>query len=151
VVTCGQLFAPEVVNEYKLAMATTAKFYLMREYAGIYLPDYPSCQLTDAYGNLGETGLLLAGLAYGAALALVTRWLRIPASGNQLVAALIGLQIYTHFESDFISLNFLSWVQNAPVLIFLLLVTPVRVIRPLPTPRNRASPALARPAVLSLR
>lgn len=129
VVTFGQFIAPEVAREYKLGLGTTPKFYLMRSYAGLELPDYFSCTLTDVYGNLGFAGFAIAGAALGPLLALTTIWLFAPRRSWQIVVAVIMLQIYTSFEFDFIGMVLLAWPVNAPGLVILLALNPFRIRR----------------------
>jgi len=132
VVQVGQFVAPEIAREYKSAMATTSKYYLMREYAGIYLPDYPNCTLTDIYGNLGPAGLTLAAVAIAVLLAWTNRGLAHPRSSFQLVVAVVAAQELTRFESEFLSMTLLSWVTNLPVLLTLLVINPIKVLTPRP-------------------
>jgi hypothetical protein len=124
VVELGQVVAPDVANRYKLAGATEPKWYLMREYHVATETDYPSSALTDAYGNLGPLGLLLAAAVYSLLLAAITRWAR-TGSSIQLVLALFLLVDVAYFEGSFIGLV-LRWVAYSPATVALLVLNPMR-------------------------
>lgn len=126
IVTFGQLVDPRLADAYKQAIATTPKWYLMRQYTSLALPDYPSCALTDAYGNLGPPGLALAGAVLALLLSVVTRWLARPDRAWQVAVALIVLVEVLAFEQDFLGLA-LRPLQAAPALLILLALNPLRM------------------------
>ncbi len=124
IVTLGGIVAPDLVQEYKMSLTTSAKHVLLREYAGLQLPDYPSCALTDIYGNLGPLGMLIAAVVFAWLIILTTRWLSRPHAGWQLVVSLVLLQALTVFEADF-SAIVLGMVPLAPTFAILLLLNPI--------------------------
>jgi hypothetical protein len=138
-VTLGGIVAPDLVQEYKMSLTTSAKHVLLREYAGLQLPDYPSCALTDMYGNFGPPGMLIAAVVFAWLIILTTRWLSRPHAGWQLMVSLVLLQALTVFEADFSALV-LGMVPLAPTFAILLLLNPIVPV--LPT-AGEDSPALS--------
>ncbi len=126
VTSAGPLISAEAAQQYKHELATTSKYYLMRQYAGLLLPDYPSCSLTDAYGNLGPLGLLVAALTFGGGAAVASRWIARPGRTWHLVAGILLLADVAYFEGEFIGF-FTSIAQTLPFLVGLALLCPLAV------------------------
>jgi hypothetical protein len=138
-VTFGYLWDPEGARSIKANLATTPKYYLMYEYAGINEPDYQSCILTDAYGNLGIAGIALAAIVLGFNASAVSRTLASPQSRVGLIFAVIGLQVVAQFEVSLVNHLLFNWLRHAPSSVVLYFLCPLRLER-----QQRALPVQAR-------
>jgi len=116
----------------------STKVILLKEYASIDVPDYASCLLTDAYGNLGYLGFLMISILSAVACAIGTKgW-----TAEGTVPAAFGLFLFYNiftFESDVISLAY-GWLRTAIFIVpfWAILFKRRRVIRPL-TPAIQCS------------
>ena len=124
--TFGFLWDAEGARDVKADLATTPKYYLMYEYAGITSPDYQSCVLTDAYGNFGVAGILLAAIVIGAIAGTASRYMVAPPSRLFLLLSIAGLQVVSQFEASLLTLLAFAWARQLPSLFVLLLSCPLR-------------------------
>lgn len=124
--SAGPFISAEAAQAYKQTLSTTAKYYLMRRYANLALPDYPSCALTDAYGNLGPFGLPLAAVSFGTIAALAAAWITRPIRAWQVVAGIFLLADVIYFEGEFIGLG-IRFVQELPFILALVVISPLVV------------------------
>jgi hypothetical protein len=124
--SAGPLISADAAQAYKQTLSTSAKYYLMRQYANLSSPDYPSCALTDAYGNLAFPGFVVAGLAFGALAALATTWISNARRSWQIVAGIFLLADVAYFEGEFIGL-IVRIAQALPIIVALALICPVAV------------------------
>lgn len=123
----GRFVGSEKSAEYRLRHATTAKYHLMRRYTELNQSDYYSCVLTDAYGNFGNLGILLAAVCIGGATAVLHHAYTAPQSSVHLLVGLMGLSVVALFEAEFLVMFVLNWVPLVPLLILLAAVNPIEV------------------------
>lgn len=127
--TVGYLWDPDGAREVKAEMATSPKYHLMYQYAGIDMVDYPSCVLTDAYGNFGALGIFFAALTLGVGCAITQRILISPPSRLAIVVGIIAIQVITYFEGAFLHHLFLGWLQYLPCLLILYVICPLKTVK----------------------
>jgi hypothetical protein len=123
-----QFVNPAASIEYKAQARTTAKSYLLERYTYLDPGDYPSCCLTDLYGNFGFWSFPVAGsfLAYLFAAAA-----RLTMSARSSVLVCVGMFLSVHliqFEQEFISL-LLGWIRLVPSIVFLGMMLRARPIQ----------------------
>jgi hypothetical protein len=124
----GYLWDPDVVREIKANLATTPKYVLMYEYAGIDQPDYPSCIITDAYGNFGAMGIAMAGALVGVVCGIGQRFLTNPSNKGELVLGVIAVQLVSMFEGSLLDLLVAAWIRSIPTMVVLYLLAPIMPI-----------------------
>ncbi|MBX3424443.1 MAG: hypothetical protein KF688_02075 [Pirellulales bacterium] len=127
--TAGYLWDPGRAEAIKADLATTPKYYLMYDYAGIDKADYPSCILTDAYGNFGLVGVVAAAGVLGFICALARQYVANPPTRFAFAAGIVAMQVAAHFEGSFLFHVFLGWLQYAPAAAVLVVVLPFRSAR----------------------
>jgi len=127
-VTIVQFFDREAVEELKTSFLASPKRYLMLQYTSLAGVDYPSCMLTDIYGNFGPMGFLPVGLLFGYLLGKATGSLWAPKSGRAIVLALFAYSLVAQFEAEFSTIA-IGWLRVLPVLMPVLLLNPLRVVR----------------------
>lgn len=127
--TFGYLWDPEAAREVKASMGTSPKYFLMYEYAGISLVDYPSCMLTDAYGNFGVFGIFAAAIVLGVGCAIIQQLCVSPPTRLWLVVGIVAIQIITFFEGSFLHHLLLGWFQSLPALLILYFICPLKAVR----------------------
>jgi hypothetical protein len=130
-VIAWQMFDREGVSEYKNSFQASPKRYLMLRYTDLKYVDYPSCLLTDVYGNFGFLGFPFAALLISWMLARVSVWLYQPASASQVVMAIVFIMLLLQFESEFINI-IVGWVRLVPLLCFVFALRPFRVVKRVP-------------------
>lgn len=118
------LFRTELTEQMKRAALTTAKSFLLLQYAGIAEPDYYSCMISDAYGNIGLPGFLAVALLLALACAFATAGLRAGTRPAVLLLASFVLSRILPFEQEFSNILF-GWIKLTPLLIVVLLVNPL--------------------------
>jgi hypothetical protein len=118
------LFRTDLTEQMKRSALTTSKSFLLLQYAGIAEPDYYSCMISDAYGNLGLTGFLLVAIVIAFVCAFATAGVRAAASPAVLLVASFVLSRVLPFEQEFANLLF-GWVKLTPLLLLTLLVNPL--------------------------
>ncbi len=118
------LFRTELTEQMKRAALTTAKSFLLLQYAGIAEPDYYSCMISDAYGNLGLPGFLAVALLLALTCAFATAGLRRGTSPAVLLIACFVLSRILPFEQEFSGILF-GWLKLMPLVIAVLLLNPL--------------------------
>ncbi|MEM9351984.1 MAG: hypothetical protein AAGA92_03145 [Planctomycetota bacterium] len=126
--TVGYLWDAEGAKAIKASLATTPKYYLMYEYAGINQPDYQSCILTDAYGNFRSAGFAIAAIVLATSTAIVSVLLVSPGGRLGFVVAVAGLQVASSFESALLSHMVFDWLRHVPSMVVLYLICPLRTV-----------------------
>ena len=139
--TFGYLWNPDAAREVKANMATSPKYYLMYEYAGIDMVDYPSCLLTDAYGNFSILGIFIAGLVLGVGCSLTQQFLTSPPSRFLLALGIVAIQVITLFEASLLHHLLMGWIQYLPALAILYFISPIEAtsLQYTPIPKNLRS------------
>ena len=127
-VIVGQLFDREAVAEYKKSFEGSPKRYLMQRYTSLSGVDYPSCLLTDLYGNFGVLGFPILGLILGALLGRTTVGLTCPRKSKDFLVAVYCFALVAQFEAEFITV-LIGWVRVLPILLFLYWTEPFAVER----------------------
>lgn len=118
-----------VTEQLKRATLTNAKTFMLLRYAGLALPDYYACMLTDVYGNFGRAGFPLAALVIGALAAFVGWGLGTAASPAMALLACFWAVRALPFEQEFVTL-LTSWVKLLPVVLVVILARPLRRAEP---------------------
>ena len=124
--TVFQFIDRDYANQLKRTYLVSPKRYLMSQYTDIRSVDYPSCMLTDLYGNFGFLGFALGALFLGPAFFIFTKSIQRPANSVQLGLAIVGLDILLRFEAEFVVV-FTGWVISLPIIALLLLFRPLTV------------------------
>jgi hypothetical protein len=124
--TVGYLWDGQRARDIKAELATNPKTSLMYDYAGINRPDYPSCILTDAYGNFGLLGIMGAALMLGVTCAVARGYAVGASSRLQLIVGIVALQIAAHFEGSLLFHVLVGWVQYGPSIVVLYAICPFR-------------------------
>jgi len=119
------VFPTELGRRLKAAALTTSKSILLLRYAGEAAEDTNSSLLSDAYGNVGTWGFVIAGLLLGTLLGLATTFVQTPSAGWQPVVGFFVLWMILPFEQEFANILF-GWLKLAPVVIVGAWLTPVR-------------------------
>jgi hypothetical protein len=128
VATVGYLWDSRAAQDVKAELATSPKYYLMYDYAGINQPDYPSCMLTDAYGNFGLLGILAAAIVLGIGCAIATQYVVAAPTRLWLVVGITSLQIVSYFEGSLLYHIFLGWIRHFPSMVILYLICPLQIV-----------------------
>lgn len=115
--------------DLKANARTTAKVYLAETYSGLVVLDYPSCFLTDLYGNFGPFGFPLAAAACGMMMAWASAGVIAPRGTAGLVIGLLMVTSLLRFEQEFIGLLADIVRFSAPLLVIAIL-RPVRFLGP---------------------
>jgi len=118
-----------LTEQLKRATLTNAKTFMLLRYAGLALPDYYACMLTDAYGNFGRAGFVLVAAVLGGLAAFVGWGLGTAASPALALLACFWAVRALPFEQEFVSL-LTSWVKLLPVLVLVILARPLRRVEP---------------------
>jgi hypothetical protein len=124
--TVFQFIDPGYANELKQTYLVSPKRYLMARYTDIRSVDYPSCMLTDLYGNFGWLGFAMGALVLGPAFFILTKSIQRPANSVQLGFGIIGLNLLLRFEAEFVVV-FTGWVISLPIIGLWLLFRPLTV------------------------
>ncbi|CAK9006205.1 Uncharacterized protein Rv1518 [Durusdinium trenchii] len=140
VATIGPLWGSEEARRLKASLITSPKIHLLYEYAGLITPDYPSCMLTDAFGNFGFSGLLIAGIVFGGVARFAETFTLNSPSHWALVLGLVAMQVVSRFEGDLLYHILLGWLVQLPAFVLLLALCPLRFGRR----RGSATPLAAR-------
>ena len=123
------LFGPLVGSTEAITLKaigmTTAKAFMIGEYTNLSAVDYQSCGLTDAYGNFGPVGFILAGFVHGVFLGLITRLLMHGRSGRTLLVVIMLSYYFLLFEQEFFNFA-IGWIRIVPWLIVLAMLAPIR-------------------------
>jgi hypothetical protein len=142
-VSLDPIVRTSLTEQLKRAALTTAKSYLLLAYAGVGLPDYYSCSVSDAYGNLGLAGFVVVAVTLGGLVAYATAGLVSTAAPGGVVLACFVLSRILPFEQEFATLLF-GWFKLVPLVGAVLLINPLgRATAPLAA-RGRLAPALVR-------
>lgn len=123
----GQLVGLDRATEYKLAAITTAKTYLIEEHTDIALNDYPSCMVTDLWGNFWIYGLPVAAILIALSFALLRYGLTESLSPTGFVISLAFAFYFVTFEKEFIDWLF-GWVKLIPAIALLVILNPIKKI-----------------------
>jgi hypothetical protein len=121
----AQYVIPSAAVDYKIQARTTAKTYLLEKYTHLDPGDYPSCCLTDVYGNFGVWSFPFAGALVGWLFAMAGRLVQF---GNRSSIVLLGMFLTAHlifFEQEFINL-LLGWTRLIPGALIFLVLLPLR-------------------------
>jgi hypothetical protein len=133
----GAFLDSEEYAAVKAEGLTTAKAWLLDRHTMIGLRDYYSCALTDAFGNFGYFGYLLAAF-YFAIVILVAERLLYSARPNAL---LLGIALLVHvvvFEAELFTQLF-GWLKFAPAVVALMFLNPIRSMKLSTAPETKAA------------
>lgn len=123
-----RFFDPRGFDDFRLSLATTSKTYLMSRYLNWTFPDYPSCSLTDLFGNFHIIGFVAAAFIYGFFFAFYRRTTETPISGLKFVLALFFLIHILNFEKE-ASLLLFGWIRKLPILLLVIAAKPFTVYK----------------------
>lgn len=123
----GQLIGSDRAAEYKAKAITTAKTYLMEKHTDIDTKDYPSCMVTDLWGNFWIYGLPVAAILISICFVLLRYGLTASVSPAALVISLVFAFYWVVFEKEFVDWLF-GWVKLVPAIILLVLLNPIQRI-----------------------
>lgn len=123
----GPLVGLDRAVEYKAMGITTAKTYLMEVHTDIVLKDYPSCMVTDLWGNFWIYGLPAAAILIAICFVLLRYGLTASLSPAALVISLVFAFYFVTFEKEFVDWAF-GWVKLIPAIVFLVLLNPIKQI-----------------------
>jgi len=123
IVTVTQFVAPDISRKYKILARTTPKSYLIEKYTDLDPGDFPSCMLTDAYGNFGVLGFFFAAIFSSCCFAVLSRLLLKGKSQGVLIAMFFGAHLMIFERSFFYYI--LGWIKLLPILFILLVVNPI--------------------------
>jgi hypothetical protein len=129
VVSLDPIVRTPFTEQLKRAALTSAKSYLLLSYAGIALPDYYNCMLTDAYGNFGVPGFLLVAGVLGVLVAYCTDAMTRCRRPATVILACFVLSRLLPFEQEFAMLLF-GWFKLVPFVGGLLLLNPFGAAAP---------------------
>jgi hypothetical protein len=118
------LIRTDRTEQLKREAQTTAKSYLLLNYAGIDLPDYYSCILSDAFGYLGLLGFPVVALTIGGLCAFSTAGITRSPSPSVVVVSCFMLSRVLPFEQEFSTLMF-GWFKLLPLLLAMLWLNPL--------------------------
>lgn len=136
------LFRTAATEQLKRAALTTAKSFLLLQYAGIAEPDYYSCMISDAYGNLGLAGLTAVAIVLALACAAAATGLQGGRSAGMVIVSAFILSRVLPFEQEFASLLF-GWIKLSPLVLGVLFFNPLARVSDARGPAARpAAPAL---------
>src|SRR5262249_7422784 len=134
--TLGTVISSEEVATYKTGFLSSPKKILMDRYLEGDWIDYPSCMLTDLYGNFGLLGLPIGAVIISWAGGLARRAFTERGSPASVVVALYVVFHLLLFEQE-LAVFFSSLVNTLPVLFLVILLNPMvaerRVSGPLRT------------------
>lgn len=123
----GPLVGLDRAVEYKAMGITTAKTYLMEVHTDIVLKDYPSCMVTDLWGNFWIYGLPAAAILIAICFVLLRYGLTASLSPAALVTSLVFALYFVTFEKEFVDWAF-GWVKLIPAIVLLVLLNPIKQI-----------------------
>lgn len=123
----GQLIGLDRAEEYKAEAITTAKTYLMEEHTDTVLKDYPSCMVTDLWGNFWIYGLPVAAILIAICFILLRYGLTAALSPAVFVISLVFAFYWVIFEKEFVDW-FFGWVKLIPAIVLLVLLNPIKKI-----------------------
>lgn len=123
----GPLVGLELAVEYKTNGITTAKSYLMENHTNIVLKDYPSCMVTDLWGNFWLFGLPVAGILIAIIFVFLRYGLTSASSPVAFVASLIFAFYFVVFEKEFVDWIF-GWVKLMPAIALFMILNPIKRI-----------------------
>ena len=125
IVSLDPIVRTDLTVQAKRVALTTSKSFLLLMYAGVGLPDYYSCLLTDAYGNLGLVGFAVAAVVLASLLAWASGTLM---AASRPVVVVLGVFVITRllpFEQEFGTLLF-GWIKAVPLCVLFTIVYPLR-------------------------
>jgi len=132
-----QLVDREAVQHYKETFEASPKKMLMDRYTSLRAIDYPSCVLTDIYGNFGWLGVGAASVVFGLVHAWITRLLWAPKHARDTALALLLMSSVVPFEAEALVVA-LGPLRILPLLGAMCLWPPfVLRVRNLAAPRSR--------------
>ncbi len=121
----GQIVGSDLATEYKANAITTAKSYLLEEHTEISQKDYPSCMLTDLWGNFWIYGLPVAGILVACCFALLRYGLTAAPSPLAFVASLVFAFYFVTFEKEFVDW-IIGWIKLIPAIALLAILNPIQ-------------------------
>jgi hypothetical protein len=129
--TLGSVISSEEVAANKAAFLGSPKKYLMDQYLDGDWIDYPSCILTDLYGNFGLLGFPIGAVVVSWACNLARRAFTEAGSPLSVVIALYVVFHLLLFEQE-LAVFFSSLLNTLPVLLLVILLNPMVAERRVP-------------------
>lgn len=123
----GYLIDPGEYMRLKEEAMTTAKAFLLAEHTDIRARDYYSCALTDAYGNFGAVGYLLAAVYFTLATMAIMFAFN-SSSGALLILGAFGFVHTMTFEAE-LATHLFGWIRLLPAVVLLVAINPIRRLR----------------------
>ncbi|MBA4381380.1 MAG: hypothetical protein C0406_02335 [Sideroxydans sp.] len=124
----GQTIGLEKAAEYKINAITTAKSYLMEKHTNILSKDYPSCMVTDLWGNFWIYGLPIAAGIIAMCFVVLRHGLNSSIFPAVFISSLVFAFYFVIFEKEFIDWLF-GWIKLLPGIALLVILNPIRNIR----------------------
>jgi len=125
--TLGSIIGLDLAVKYKTEAITTAKTYLMERHTDIATKDYPSCMVTDLWGNFWIFGLPAASMLIATCFVLLRYGLTISRSPAVFVISLVFAFYIVVFEKEFFDWAF-GWIKLIPAIVLLVLFNPIIAI-----------------------
>lgn len=110
-------------DAFRASLNTSSKTWLMARYLNLQIADYPSCTMTDLYGNFDFVGMLAAAGVFGFLLIFWARQVDRVRSGGWMIVAIFVVTRATLFDQEASSLLF-AWVQQLPLVLALVWLRP---------------------------
>jgi hypothetical protein len=98
---------------------------LMEKHTDIKYNDYPSCMLTDIWGNFWIFGLPMGALIVALCFSLLRYGLISTAVPALFVTSLIFVNYFIIFEKEFFDWT-IGWIKVVPAIIFLTILNPIK-------------------------
>lgn len=134
--TLGSVVSSDEVAKNKESFLVSPKKYLLDRYVEDNRIDYPSCVLTDLYGNFGLVGFPIGAVVVAWACGLVRRGFSQTGSPLSVVVALYVVFPLLFFEQE-LAVFVSSLVNTLPVLFLVILMNPMVAVRRASSPLRR--------------
>jgi hypothetical protein len=131
--TLGSVVSSDEVARNKESFLVSPKKYLLDRYVEDNRIDYPSCLLTDLYGNFGLLGFPIGALVVAWACSLVRRGFSETGSPVSVVMALYVVFPLLFFEQE-LAVFASNLINTLPVLLLVILMNPMVAVRRVPDP-----------------
>lgn len=121
----GPIVGHERATELKAEAITTAKTYLMEEHTNLPNKDYPSCMVTDLWGNFWIFGLPIASILVAFIFASIRYGLTKSISPTVFVTSVVMAFYLMSFEREFVDW-FFGWMKLLPAIFLLAILNPIK-------------------------
>lgn len=127
IATFGSLAGYGLAAELKAIGLTSAKSFLIEMHTDIGLKDYPSCIVTDLWGNFWVYGLPIASILISYIFVLLRYGLTNPSSPAILIVSIVFALYFVIFEKEFFDWV-IGWVKLIPGIVVLVILNPIKKI-----------------------